>query len=533
MRASLLLNLPLLAFCTQWQTIYNSNFTTAYIRSVNGSLYELPISDKDTSTSDVNSALKELSTPPDNSSLVVDSDGHLLAVWGSGSCGSAPVEISQFDHSKNEWSSLAQSNAKTQKWAEEGQIVWLDRSEDKIYLFGGSCKGKTQNGFYSFSLHDNSFEEINSQDSVMPRSMSDAQTIALSDYETLVLGGRTGSAWMSMQQIAVYGYGSWNFGSVSNSSGIDSRENPLLLPVFSYGQNGSKAVDKIIVIGGTVAGRSAKPEICVLHHSESSGWYWGSANTDSLNKRDSDSSDIDVTYAGSTLYSTLANFNQKSNTVELYSTQEKSSSGWQPVQQVKVDKSNKKSSGGGTSSAVIAVVSTLLPVIFLCILGGGIWWWWRRRRERRLFLQPNRISMLQRQPSGSSSAHSQWNASENKWNSPTNWAPGTWMQTPSATDLPRLPRDSDEGSVQVLESENGNHLVMSRQRRSLRVVNPDGLSANSTPMMDQGSTFDDEKAVPEGKTKNRGKGSRESSWSSNADPFSDKADNRMDFDFGI
>lgn len=495
-----------------WQAVYNSNFSQVYMQSVNGSLYSVPISAQNITQSNLEANTKQIASAPTNSSLVLDNDGHLFAVWGSQGCGKSPIEISQYDPSHNQWTSVGQSSMKNQNWFQDAQTVWLDRSTDEIYIYGGECQGSTQSGFYVYSLSNNTFAEVSSQNKVMPRQMASAQAIPLNDYETLLVGGRSGDAWVSMQQVAVWQSGAWAFDSVGNSSGIDSRENPLLLPVWELGLNGtSGSVNEVLVIGGTVAGRASNPYMATMKRNETQGWYWTVPD---------ESSNISVSFAACTLYTTLADLDAPSGSglgkISLYN--EETQNKWSTVDQVSVPKQNNtesKSEHGeshGTSTATVAVVSTLLPIIVIALVAIAAWWWLRQRRQRRLFLHPNRRGMLQRQHSAISSLNT------NPWSLP--------VQPPVQTAaIPPIPHpEPDSNSIMMMENNEGNRLFMSQRKRNLRVVNPD--SEPIRPGTSRGSS-----------QKNSRGGSRDSSWSSssNVNPFSDNAEHRepdLDFDFG-
>lgn len=493
-----------------WQTVYSSDFSYVYMQSVNGSLYSVPISAENVTQENLEAHTKEIASAPTNSSLVLDNDGNLLAVWGSQGCGKSPIEISQYDPQHNQWTSVGQSSMKNQNWFLESQTVWLDRSSKQIYIYGGSCQGATQQGFYVYFLKNNTFAEITSQNKVMPRQIAAAQTIPLNDYETLLVGGRSGNAWVSMQQVAIWKSNSWAFDSVGNSTGIDSRENPLLLPVWEFGLNGtSGSVNEVIVIGGTVAGRAANPYMAMMKRSKTQGWYWTVPDEESL---------ISVSFAACTLYTTLAKLEPPSKSeagvgkISLYN--EETHNKWSLVNAVSIPLQNnaqKKPENSkeshGTSKAMVAVVSTLLPIIVLALFAIATWWWLRQRRQRRLFLHPNRRGMLQSQHSANSSINT------DPWSLPT--------QPPVRTStIPPIPQpEPDSSSIMMMENNEGNLLFLSQRKRNLRVVNPDNEFIRTDNISRENSRRE----------------TRETSWSSSSkmNPFISNVEHReKDFDLG-
>lgn len=432
------------------QTVYNSNYTVAYIKSSNGSLYQLNIKRGSNTAADILSDLKEVSTPPANSSLVVDSNDVLHAIWGT-SCGSGPIEVSVFNSSKNQWISEAQSNMNTESWFNDDQVIWIDRSQDNIYIYGGQCNGKVSNEFYSYNLENKEFSIANPSSGIMPRAMASAQSVILDDYRVLLLGGHNDNAWMSMQQLAIYGYNSWSFVPVGNSSNIDSRDDPLLLPIW---ENSDEAVTEIVVIGGTVAGRDSNPQLAMLNYTDQQGWQFSSPN---------DVSAIDLSYAAVVIYDTLVSISVDSQSqgqggsnidVQLYGRS--SSNQWDSVSQVHVPSSDSsKHEGKSTSTAVIAVVSTLLPLIAIGLVIISGWWFWRKRRERRLFLLPNKRSMMREAPPDNSS---DWNYGSSFY---------------------RIPSTRSQASYETQGTTPAADMILPKQRQSLRVVNPDVFATDS------------------------------------------------------
>lgn len=84
----------------------------------------------------------------------------------------------------------------------------------------------------------------------------------------LIIGGKAGTGWLSMFQIATWEYKTWSFKAVQSSSfSVNSRINPLVLPVFKQNdkQQDLNNVGSVMIIGGTLANNYSTPYVLSLN----------------------------------------------------------------------------------------------------------------------------------------------------------------------------------------------------------------------------------------------------------------------------
>lgn len=467
-----------LAMAAAAQVVYNGNFTKGYVQGSDGSLARLKVPTTPVSASDIANYLSPATAPPGNAQLVISESGSLMAVWGQEGCNKNPIIISQYSEASDSWTDVASS---PDNWYLDGAVVWYDWSSDIIYFYGGECAGTIQKGFYAYNVVKNTFEKASA--SPMPREMAYARAINLDRESVVVVGGQANSGWLSMQQVAFWEYKSWTYRSVSASAGVDSRNSPLVLPLWSASTRGNPVVNKLLVIGGVVNNRVAKPEAVVLEFNTTNGWAWASTDIDS-----------DGSYL--TLYNSLVDYDSGQYT--LYD----GASNWQKAQimSVPTDSSPAQTTSSEKSSskfnaASIATLSTVIPVITIAIALGCLWWWWRKRQQRRNFLRCRPVLST---PDMASIAFD---------------LPGGYV-SPYRTDNSTEHDDQSVRDVQFL---------VSNRRQALRVVNPDEESVDGLSVMSH-------RRARSGQSRASHKHSRSKSTSSNIsgdtvdNPFDDKFD---------
>lgn len=424
-----------------WQTVFDANLTVTYVKTVNGTIYELPIMSEAVEAQSLSKQLRRIADAPrDKFSLAVDNSGRLLAIYGAGDCGVSPITISWYDKPTNKWRSLASSS---DNWYNQGSVVWIDRSLNALYIYGGECNGNIVNSFYSYDIARDKFDTVDVHP--RPREMAYSQALELDGHSTIIIGGRANSGWLSMQQIAFWEYGSWSYRSAYGSEGIDSRDNPLLLPMWyklspSVGTNTVLPSKKIIVAGGQVDGRDARPSVAVLAFNNSEGWGWRKT-------------DIVLNAGATAFYQTLVNIRLDSQNgagpqIQLFNAEEsfKSAKSASVPQYTPPSIVVKK---GGMSTGGVVTMSTVLPILAVGIAAVSLYLWWRRRCQNRTF-QP-RSSRLDMDSMIARDKSSEWPNSET-------------LEEKSIEDFRDLGRCND---VQIL---------VSNRRHSLRVVNPDNES---------------------------------------------------------
>lgn len=417
------------------QVVYNSNFTKAFVQDTDGQYYKLAVPLKQISASAVESLLTSISAPPDNSQLVITDDGALVAVWGTQGCKKSPIYISEYSESTDSWTQIAQSSG---NWYLDGAVVWCDWSANTIYYYGGDCNGKIARDFYGFNVSSRTFSKASA--SPMPREMAYAQAINLDRSSTVMVGGKANNGWLSMQQVAFWEYKSWTYRSVSEYDGIDSRDSPLILPLWTASENLSPVVTQLLVIGGTVNNRAAKPACAMLEFNNTEGWAWSKTN-------------IDGEGSFLTLYDSLVNF--QNGDFSMFD----GSSNWQKAEVVTIPSATATASPGSYgkstskfNTASIATLSTVIPVIVILIaLGGGFWWW--RKRKQRLTFQP-RTAML----------------------SSPDMASINFDMPPQFSSQYSSPYRSGNSEMDGNNSVSDVQFLVSNRRQALRVMNPDAES---------------------------------------------------------
>ncbi|PRT56850.1 hypothetical protein B9G98_04470 [Wickerhamiella sorbophila] len=428
----------LFALTTAAQVVYNSNFTKGFVQDSNGNYFTLSVPIKQISASDVQSLLTPISAPPDNSQLVVTDDGTLMAVWGNEGCKNSPIYISEYSESADSWTQIAQSSG---NWYLEGAVVWCDWSADVIYYYGGDCNGKITRDFYGYNVSSGTFGKASA--SPMPREMAYAQAITLDRTSTVMVGGKANNGWLSMQQVAFWEYKSWTYRSVSDFSGIDSRDSPLVLPLWLATGNEAPVVTQLLVIGGTVNNRAAKPDCVMLEFNNTDGWAWSKTS-------------IDADGSFLTLYDSLVNF--QNGVVSMFD----GSSNWQKAQVIPIPSATATISPGSYgksaskfNTASIATLSTVIPVIIIVIaLGGGFWWW--RKRKQRLTFQPRTAQL----------------------SSPDMASIGFDMPPQFSSQFTSPYRSTHNETLDENNSVSDVQFLVSNRRQALRVVNPDAESIN-------------------------------------------------------
>lgn len=112
-----------------------------------------------------------------------------------------------------------------------------------------------------------------------------------SNLSSLIIGGKTSHGWVGSNQLSIWEYSSWEFISAKNNERVDSRTNPLILPLLTplnssnYSNTNfelSKEVDNFLVIGGSVNGHDALPFVTSLSFNTSTGWVWRSLTTQNI-----------------------------------------------------------------------------------------------------------------------------------------------------------------------------------------------------------------------------------------------------------
>lgn len=137
-----------------------------------------------------------------------------------------------------------------------------------------------------FNVSNNSFAEITTASS--PTAMFSAGVMRLSGSSSLLVGGKAQDGWIGMNQLAIWEYSSWSFTSTADSSYVDSRTDPLVLPLDSPANTSQTVSKACLVIGGKVNSHLSLPFIAGLSLNDTTGWTWnGSLNQSIIDSQSS------------------------------------------------------------------------------------------------------------------------------------------------------------------------------------------------------------------------------------------------------
>lgn len=213
-----------------------------------------------------------LSSPPADSRVVVVSHGgggSVLAFHpqnrdnnekkrdASSSC-PEKLQVSKYSNNSDTWETIVSSSL-----IPFNSTIW-DQTADSIYLFGGvDCSGHYSSQLYAFNVTASEF--YMPQNTNPPTELVHGSAARLKNTthgQAILVGGKAPDGWIGMNQVAVFDSDTWSFKSVANSSKVDARANPRLLYLSD---------DRLLIFGGSVAGRDPKPYLVEL---DLATWSW-------------------------------------------------------------------------------------------------------------------------------------------------------------------------------------------------------------------------------------------------------------------
>lgn len=299
-----------------WSTLYTEDNLNAYVHLTNNSLLfvgpatQAPLS------------MKELATPPTDSTLAITTNDTLLAFHGSSFC--EPLSVSVYSPEQDTWTTLPRGSEEFQppNFMEYSQYL-SSPSSPNIYIYGGrnltnSCANTVPDPSYSssdswastwglddyiyvsrdiyeFNVENNTYRNLSAM--IAPTEMFGTGVLRSANLSWILIGGKTSRGWVGSNQLASVSMAaeSWSFTSTStnNYKRVDSRTGPLLLPlrtplnsnkmssdttdlVYTDDAN-SSSVNNVMVIGGTVNGHSSLPFVTGISSLTTTGWTWSDA----------------------------------------------------------------------------------------------------------------------------------------------------------------------------------------------------------------------------------------------------------------
>jgi hypothetical protein len=279
----LLLFIKSLAAVAAWATLYSSSNDVAYLHLRNNAVLQIFADDA--------GAPNRLPDPPNNASLVLTLDDRLLAFYGTSFC--EALKVVQYNSTDKVWNPVSVSGFVPNYLSQS--IYMASPSSDLVFIYGGrnlssACHTSyiqdpstiydsrisyvASNEIKAFNVTNNSYKSIKTASS--PTAMFAAGVMRMPfASSSLLVGGKAQNGWIGMNQLALWEYSSWTFISTANSARVDSRTNPLVLPLNSpAGQLSSKATNSSLVLGGKVNSHVSLPYFVGLDLDPVSGWSW-------------------------------------------------------------------------------------------------------------------------------------------------------------------------------------------------------------------------------------------------------------------
>lgn len=193
---------------------------------------------------------KTLANLPENVTTAAVVDNDIVALGGP--CGS-PFQIYFFSDGTWEPQQLTGpvSNAR------DGAVAVA--SGDTVSIFGGVCNSAAGNTYYN-SMDTISGSVWNKSNNINPPVPETGFTLTpINSTQSVIVGGRSPSAWVGMKQVAVYDSAAeaWSFVSATGADNIDSRMGHTVV---------SAANGTVIVYGGYVVNQTqgAMPQLLAL-----------------------------------------------------------------------------------------------------------------------------------------------------------------------------------------------------------------------------------------------------------------------------
>lgn len=389
------------AALAQWGTFYAFGDGQIYMHLKNNDLISLNFSITGFSNLDQYSSYSEdeinisnnqkvtlLRLPPTNSSVFLyHSDLYAFTAGDRNSefdlCGNGVFQLLKYDSNLDSWGSAGDNMT----FSGVNDVSFYTRStylvgdSSTVYIYGGDCSGTATSRMLSFDMESFSFSNIST--STKPTAFYGASSLwAPNPQNLLVIGGRANLGWISMLQMASWNFNSgWLFSLAKQNGTIESRVEPLALPVFSALSDNSTTTfandykpSAVLLLGGE-NGDSADPEWAKLslHTNE---WSWEALTT---------ALDLDEVLGAATIFNTLVIVNSSSSKrdtsylLNLYDI----SNNFEIVSSLKSALSTKPSSSlsSGTTITQKALIGTLVPLAAIALVAALGMFLWKRKMK--------------------------------------------------------------------------------------------------------------------------------------------------------
>lgn len=345
----------------QWDTAYSPTYSNAFLKLSNNEILQIP-NNQSYNYGDIASNI--ITAPTKQNYSITVANGDLYAFYKGSIQSNYSISISIYNTNTSKWEGVKYNttlskNTNYQHFDDSTVMTSPDKDgHDSIYIYGGLYNNTVSNRILQYNPYTKTLNSIIT--SISPTGFYGSANAILDSKGTsnLLIGGKASSGWVSMFQIALWEYKSWTFKTVSSSSlSINSRINPLVLPVFKGDETHASSV---LVLGGLLGTNLASPYVLNLNLTDD--WKW----QDFTKKTDFNVNDIlGAVVLNSTLFTVNANSKKRSNgyTLHLYDTDglkkvDTFDSAYKFSKSSTDDKSSSSSSSSSSESSVSSSISS-------------------------------------------------------------------------------------------------------------------------------------------------------------------------------
>lgn len=321
-----------------------------------------------------------LDSPPEGTDLVLLN----LTLYGFNK-DNDQMGMIKYDSQQHKWLKITLNfdDINDDKFYEDTNYLTSPISQE-LYLYGGK-NGDITNRLISLDLSNYKFSNIST--STKPQPFFGASNVLINPTTQVLIGGQSQQGWLNMYQLATWDFTSgWSFNAVNkdNSTIVNSRINPTLLPIFSPLNNGSLStilsdykVNEILMIGGeNEDGGMATPEISMLSM-DSNNWYY--EQTSDFNTSD---------YLGfATIFDNFLAISSSTNKrseyeINMFDLQFKKIDKLNvPKTALELDQQHKKEKN---SLQLKAILGSIIPICSILVIVSGVYFFMKYQKKKKL-----------------------------------------------------------------------------------------------------------------------------------------------------
>lgn len=400
-----------------WKSLYSYKTGKIYLHLKNNELVSLnfSITNKNITNYSNNQRINTLTAPPPNSTLfLLEDELYALTPVSSSNkdlCGNGQISVAKYKDD-NTWTSdsdikLNFDDIIDASFYQYQTVLTSSNSNHTIYIYGGICSESKYVTNRLLSLNLNTGKVSNISTSTKPQPFYGACNIlAPNPQEQLIIGGKLNQGWLNMYQLATWNFNSgWSFQEVepnsgnSDSSVVNSRTFPLLLPIFDPVSNESMidevlTIKQVLMIGGEMDNKQVSPSFAKLSMT-TNDWIWNTSGTQYILAQDE-------ILGAATIFNTLLVINSTDSNnkrddsyhINLYDAES-----FKPVETLKENTAKiltgAKSKSSHQNTTVKIVLGTVLPILSLAIIAGLIiFFFLRRNKKHKLELQQQQYNEI-------------------------------------------------------------------------------------------------------------------------------------------